>query len=85
MIGTPDQTDRISKTLRSFDARTLAIPKDLPQSPQIAYNEIEKRIGEIQKQISENLKQTEEVVRSVKKEESILGLKEAAESSLQSP
>ncbi len=77
VVGGSDQSDRIAKTLRSFDAKTIAIPKDLPQSPDLAYSEIGKRKESILSSIQDNRKKTEETVRSVK--DSILGLREAAE------
>ena len=33
LIGTADQSDRISKSLRSFDARSVTIPKDTAPEP----------------------------------------------------
>lgn len=77
VIGSIDQTDRISKTLRSFDARTVAIPKDLPQSPQLASAEISKRLGSLQESIDQNRAKTTNEVKSIG--ESILGLREAAD------
>ncbi len=77
VIGGADQAERISKTLRSFDARTIAIPKDFPQSPELAYAETARRKENILSEIQDNHKKTEETVKSVK--DSILGLREAAD------
>ena len=77
VVGSTDQTDRISKTLRSFDARTVSIPKELPQSPQLASVEISKRLQSVQETIDQNHARTTQEVKSIK--ESILGLREAAD------
>ena len=83
VIGTVDQTDRISKSLRSFDARSVTIPKDLPQSPFAATQEIDRRLERLGKDLSENQTQTQSAVKSTT--ESISGLQEAADSRLQDP
>lgn len=77
VVGTSEQADRIAKTLRSFDAKPVAIPKELPQSPQLANFEIEKRLQEIQNALQENHARNTAAVKSVN--ESILGLREAAD------
>ena len=77
LIGTADQSDRISKSLRSFDARTVAIPKDLPQSPFAATQEIERRLEVLGKDLTLNQTQTQSAVKSTT--ESISGLQEAAD------
>lgn len=77
VVGTPDQADRISKSLRSFDARAISIPKDLPQSPQAATKELDSRLSTLTKELEENQSKTEAAVKS--SSESILGLQEAAD------
>lgn len=77
VIGTPDQADRISKTLRSFDARTVSIPKDLPQSPLAATRELDSRLASLSNELENNQAKTEGAVKSTA--ESILGLQEAAD------
>ncbi len=77
VVGTPEQADRISKSLRSFDARTVTIPKDLPQTPSAATRELESRIAGLSKDLAENEGKTQSAVKS--STESILGLQEAAD------
>lgn len=77
VIGAKDQSDRLSKTLRSFDARAVSIPKDLPQNPHLASEEIAKRLNDVQVSIEQNHVRTAKEVKSIN--ESILGLREAAD------
>ncbi|MDA4111341.1 MAG: hypothetical protein OK439_02300 [Thaumarchaeota archaeon] len=77
VIGTREQRDRISKTLRSFDSKSVSIPKDLPQSPLAATNEIVRRLDQIRMDIGKNKEDTQNGVKSTA--ESILGLQEAAD------
>ncbi len=77
VVGTPDQADRISKSLRSFDARTVSIPKDLPQTPAAATSELDVRLASLEKDLSENAVRTQSAMKS--STENILGLQEAAD------
>ncbi len=77
VVGTPDQADRISKSLRSFDARTVSIPKDLPQTPAAATRELDVRLASLEKDLSENAVRTQSAMKS--STENILGLQEAAD------
>jgi V/A-type H+/Na+-transporting ATPase subunit I len=76
-FGSADQADRISKTLRSFDARSLAIPKDFPQNPFLATRDIDLRKEKIRQKVEEIRGKTEDTVHSIS--DSILGLREAAD------
>ncbi|MHB1908782.1 MAG: V-type ATP synthase subunit I [Nitrososphaerales archaeon] len=76
VIGNATDDEKISKALRSFDPRTVTIPKDLPQTPDLAYKEMAKKIADIEFQIDENKKKSNQAIKS--NPESILGLHEAA-------
>lgn len=77
VVGTPEQADRISKSLRSFDARTVSIPKDLPQTPVVATKELDSRLTRLASELDDNQNRTQTAVKS--STESILGLQEAAD------
>ncbi len=77
VVGTADQADRISKSLRSFDARSVTIPKDLPQSPSGATKELESRLSGLSNDLADNQTKVQSAVKS--STESILGLQEAAD------
>lgn len=58
VFGAADDTDRITKTLRSFGVHPLQIPANMPQNPSVAYaqakakvNELEAKKAEIEKSI----------------------------------
>ncbi|HXQ92264.1 MAG TPA: V-type ATPase 116kDa subunit family protein, partial [Nitrososphaerales archaeon] len=77
VIGSVDQSDRITKSLRSFDVRPITIPKDLPQRPDLAFQEIGARKIQIDEEIKKTALKTMEAVKGIN--DNILGLREAAD------
>ncbi|MDA4130223.1 MAG: hypothetical protein OK457_05595 [Thaumarchaeota archaeon] len=77
VIGDAGQADRISKSLRSFDVKTVTIPADFPQRPDLAYQEILRRKERIEAEIEQTAQRTKESL--TRTNESILGLREAAD------
>ena len=77
VIGTRDQSERITKSLRSFDARPVVIPKDLPQRPDEAFRELESRKAKINSEIESTILKTDQTVKDMN--ENILGIREAAD------
>ena len=77
VIGSVDQSERITKSLRSFDVRPITIPKDLPQRPDLAFQEIGARKIQIDEEIKKTALKTMEAVKGIN--DNILGLREAAD------
>jgi V/A-type H+-transporting ATPase subunit I len=76
VFGAADDSDRITKTLRSFGVHPLQIPANMPQNPSVAYAQAEAKVKELetkQAEIEKNIEKLKETLLT-----KVLSLHEAA-------
>ena len=61
IFGTREDSERISKVFRSFDAHEFVIPSHLPQNPSEAYKQVDQKIRELEKRHEELEKNTKKI------------------------
>ena len=76
VFGSADDSDRITKTLRSFGVHPLQIPANMPQNPSIAYAQAEAKVKELEAKQAEIEKNIEKLKESLLTK--VLSLHEAA-------
>jgi V/A-type H+-transporting ATPase subunit I len=76
IFGAADDSDRITKTLRSFGVHPLQVPANMPQNPSIAYAKAEAKVKELEAKQTEIEKNTEKLKGSLLTK--VLSLHEAA-------
>jgi V/A-type H+/Na+-transporting ATPase subunit I len=76
VFGAADDSDRITKTLRSFGVHPLQIPASMPQNPSVAYAKAEARVKELEAKQAEIEKNIEKLKESLLTK--VLSLHEAA-------
>jgi V/A-type H+/Na+-transporting ATPase subunit I len=65
IIGSADDSERITKILRSFGVHPLSIPLTMPQNPRTAYKEAQARIKELEARLAEVSKGIEKIRKSI--------------------
>ncbi|HET6808917.1 MAG TPA: V-type ATPase 116kDa subunit family protein [Nitrososphaera sp.] len=76
VFGAADDSDRITKTLRSFGVHPLQIPAKMPQNPSVAYAQADAKVKELeakQAEIEKNIEKLKETLLT-----KVLSLHEAA-------
>ena len=76
VFGSADDSDRITKTLRSFGVHPLQIPANMPQNPSVAYAQAEAKVKELEAKQAEIEKNIEKLRESLLTK--VLSLHEAA-------
>lgn len=76
VFGAADDSDRITKTLRSFGVHPLQIPANMPQNPSVAYAKAEAKVKELEAKQTEIEKNIEKLKKSLLTK--VLSLHEAA-------
>jgi V/A-type H+-transporting ATPase subunit I len=76
IFGAADDSDRITKTLRSFGVHPLQIPANMPQNPSVAYAQAEAKVKELEAKQAEIEKNIEKLKESLLTK--VLSLHEAA-------
>jgi V/A-type H+/Na+-transporting ATPase subunit I len=76
LFGAADDSDRITKTLRSFGVHPLQIPANMPQNPSVAYAQAEAKVKELEAKQAEIEKNIEKLKESLLTK--VLSLHEAA-------
>ncbi|HUG96057.1 MAG TPA: hypothetical protein VMJ94_00815, partial [Nitrososphaera sp.] len=76
VFGAADDSDRISKTLRSFGVHPLQIPANMPQNPSVAYAQAKAKVKELEAKKAEVEKNTEKLKASILSK--LLSMHEAA-------
>jgi len=76
IVGPIDESDRISKTLRSFGVHPLQIPQHMPQNPNSSYSMAKQKVKELEAKQLEVEKNIEKIKQSLLTK--ILSLHEAA-------
>jgi V/A-type H+-transporting ATPase subunit I len=76
VFGSADDSDRITKTLRSFGVHPLQIPANMPQNPSVAYAQAEAKVKELEAKQAEIEKNIEKLKESLLTK--VLSLHEAA-------
>src|ERR687898_727908 len=76
VFGAADDSDRITKTLRSFGVHPLQIPANMPQNPSVAYAKAEAKVKELEAKQTEIEKNIEKLKESLLTK--VLSLHEAA-------
>jgi V/A-type H+-transporting ATPase subunit I len=76
VFGSADDSDRITKTLRSFGVHPLQIPANMPQNPSVAYAQAEANVKELEAKQAEIEKNIEKLKESLLTK--VLSLHEAA-------
>src|SRR5919199_4647884 len=61
VFGAADDSDRITKTLRSFGVHPLQVPANMPQNPSVAYAKAEAKVKELEAKQAENEKEIEKL------------------------
>jgi len=61
VFGAADDSDRISKTLRTFGVHPLQIPANMPQNPSVAYAQAKAKVKELEAKKAEVEKNTEKL------------------------
>lgn len=65
IFGSAEDSERITKILRSFGVHPLNIPLNMPQNPSTAYKEAQARIKELEAKLAEVNKSLEKVRKSI--------------------
>ncbi|MGB7679415.1 MAG: V-type ATPase 116kDa subunit family protein, partial [Nitrososphaeraceae archaeon] len=65
IFGSAEDSERITKILRSFGVHPLNIPLNMPQNPSAAYKEAQARIKELEAKLAEVNKSLEKVRKSI--------------------
>src|SRR5919108_1024152 len=76
IFGAADDSDRITKTLRSFGVHPLQIPANMPQNPSVAYAKADAKVKELEAKQAEIEKNIEKLKESLLTK--VLSLHEAA-------
>src|SRR5919112_6418072 len=76
VFGATDDSDRITKTLRSFGVHPLQIPANMPQNPSVAYAKADAKVKELEVKQVEIEKNIEKLKKSLLTK--VLSLHEAA-------
>src|ERR687891_296407 len=76
VFGAADDSDRITKTLRSFGVHPLQIPANMPQNPSVAYAQADVKVKELEAKQAEIEKNIEKLKESLLTK--VLSLHEAA-------
>jgi V/A-type H+/Na+-transporting ATPase subunit I len=76
VFGAADDSDRITKTLRSFGVHPLQIPANMPQNPSVAYAKADAKVKELEAKQAEIEKNIEKLRESLLTK--VLSLHEAA-------
>src|ERR671921_3047624 len=76
VFGAADDSDRITKTLRSFGVHPLQIPANMPQNPSVAYAQADAKVKELETKQAELEKNIEKLKESLLTK--VLSLHEAA-------
>src|SRR5215208_4262074 len=76
VFGAADDSDRITKTLRSFGVHPLQIPANMPQNPSVAYAQADAKVKELEAKQAEIEKNIEKLKKSLLTK--VLSLHEAA-------
>jgi V/A-type H+-transporting ATPase subunit I len=76
VFGATDDSDRITKTLRSFGVHPLQIPASMPQNPSVAYAKADAKVKELEAKQAEIEKNIEKLKKSLMTK--VLSLHEAA-------
>src|SRR5215212_9937286 len=76
VFGAADDSDRITKTLRSFGVHPLQIPANMPQNPSVAYAKADAKVKELEAKQAEIEKNIEKLKKSLLTK--VLSLHEAA-------
>src|SRR5215208_1106023 len=76
VFGAADDSDRITKTLRSFGVHPLQIPANMPQNPSVAYAKADAKVKELEAKQAEIEKNIEKLKKSLFTK--VLSLHEAA-------
>jgi V/A-type H+-transporting ATPase subunit I len=76
IFGATDDSDRITKTLRSFGVHPLQIPANMPQNPSVAYAKADAKVKELEAKQEEIEKNIEKLKKSLLTK--VLSLHEAA-------
>jgi V/A-type H+/Na+-transporting ATPase subunit I len=76
IFGAADDSDRITKTLRSFGVHPLQVPANMPQNPSVAYAKAEAKVKELEAKQAEIEKNIEKLKESLLTK--VLSLHEAA-------
>jgi V/A-type H+/Na+-transporting ATPase subunit I len=76
IFGATDDSDRITKTLRSFGVHPLQIPANMPQNPSVAYAKADSKVKELEAKQEEIEKNIEKLKKSLLTK--VLSLHEAA-------
>src|SRR5215208_821956 len=76
VFGAADDSDRITKTLRSFGVHPLQIPANMPQNPSVAYAKADAKVKELEAKQAEIEKNIEKLKKSLITK--VLSLHEAA-------
>src|SRR5919108_2603299 len=76
IFGAADDSDRITKTLRSFGVHPLQIPANMPQNPSVAYAKADAKVKELEAKQAEIEKNIEKLKKSLLT--NVLSLHEAA-------
>jgi V/A-type H+/Na+-transporting ATPase subunit I len=76
IFGAADDSDRITKTLRSFGVHPLQIPANMPQNPSVAYAKADAKVKELEAKHAEIEKNIEKLKKSLLTK--VLSLHEAA-------
>jgi V/A-type H+/Na+-transporting ATPase subunit I len=65
VFGSADDSERITKILRSFGVHPLNIPSNMPQNPSTAYKEARARTKELEAKLAEVSKEMEKIRKSI--------------------
>src|ERR671919_1000920 len=76
VFGAADDSDRITKTLRSFGVHPLQVPASMPQNPSVAYAQADAKVKELEAKQAELEKNIEKLKESLLTK--VLSLHEAA-------
>src|SRR5919109_87823 len=76
IFGAADDSDRITKTLRTFGVHPLQIPANMPQNPSVAYAKADAKVKELEAKHAEIEKNIEKLKKSLLTK--VLSLHEAA-------
>ncbi|HET6780329.1 MAG TPA: V-type ATPase 116kDa subunit family protein, partial [Nitrososphaera sp.] len=76
IFGAADDSDRLTKTLRSFGVHPLQIPANMPQNPSVAYAKADAKVKELEAKQTEIEKNIEKLKESLLTK--VLSLHEAA-------
>src|SRR5215213_3915330 len=76
VFGAADDSDRITKTLRTFGVHPLQIPANMPQNPSVAYAKADAKVKELEAKQAEIEKNIEKLKKSLLTK--VLSLHEAA-------